>query len=333
MKTMLIIISLAWFVLALPASAMAAEDDHGHDHGTEIHDEHSEHANDHEDGDDQDGHEHEHEEGHGDASSSINAEHARSSGISTGLASSGVLSRTIKTYGRVVVPPNQISHIRARFPGLIKAVSVDIGDVVDAGDLLARIEANASLKSYTITAPISGIVTQRHANAGELAQDQVLFSVVNPEQLWAELRIFEGQLADVGAGQPLRLSSATQETTSAISNIMPSLDDHPFVIARSKIDNTTGIWSPGMFVEGDIVVETLSAPLVVDNRALQTLEGARGVFTQDGERYEFHPLELGRTDGDFTEVLGGLEPGSIYVVENSYLIKADIEKSGAAHEH
>lgn len=334
MKTMLILLILSCTIFHLP-NVLAVEDEH--DHGSETHESHEDDHDDHKDDEPEDhtddegdarGDDHEDE-----AATSIGADHARSSGIATAVAGSGELSRTVKTYGRVAVPPNQISHMRARFPGLIKTVSVDIGDVVNAGDRLARIEANASLKSYTIAAPISGIVTQRHANAGELAQDQVLFSIIDPERLWAELRIFEGQLADVGTGQPLRLSSATQETSSMIENIMPSLDDHPFVIARAKIDNKTGIWSPGMFVEGDIVVETFSASLVVDNRALQTLEGARGVFTQDGERYEFHPLQLGRSDGDFTEVLGGLEPGSTYVVENSYLIKADIEKSGAAHEH
>jgi acetyl/propionyl-CoA carboxylase alpha subunit len=42
---------------------------------------------------------------------------------------------------------------------------------------------------------------------------------------------------------------------------------------------------------------------------------------------------LGRSDGRFTEVLAGLQAGDRYVVENSYLIKADIEKSGASHDH
>jgi cobalt-zinc-cadmium efflux system membrane fusion protein len=44
-------------------------------------------------------------------------------------------------------------------------------------------------------------------------------------------------------------------------------------------------------------------------------------------------LELGRRDGEFVEVLSGLEPGTGYVSENSYLVKADIEKSGASHDH
>jgi cobalt-zinc-cadmium efflux system membrane fusion protein len=44
-------------------------------------------------------------------------------------------------------------------------------------------------------------------------------------------------------------------------------------------------------------------------------------------------LDLGRTAGEWVEVLGGLEPGSRYVTSNSHLIKADIEKSGASGEH
>lgn len=57
------------------------------------------------------------------------------------------------------------------------------------------------------------------------------------------------------------------------------------------------------------------------------------VFIQVDDTYEIRPLELGRSDSHFTEVLAGLQSGDRYVVENSYLIKADIEKSGASHDH
>ena len=88
-----------------------------------------------------------------------------------------------------------------------------------------------------------------------------------------------------------------------------------------------------MLVAGDIVVETVEAPLVVDNRALQSFRDWTVVFIQVDDTYEIRPLELGRSDGNLTEVLGGLQAGDRYVVENSYLIKADIEKSGASHDH
>ena len=52
-----------------------------------------------------------------------------------------------------------------------------------------------------------------------------------------------------------------------------------------------------------------------------------------GDENEVRMLELGQAAGEWVEVLGGLEPGTEYVSENSYIIKADIEKSGASHDH
>jgi len=57
------------------------------------------------------------------------------------------------------------------------------------------------------------------------------------------------------------------------------------------------------------------------------------VFARFGDTYEVRMLELGRGNRDWIEVLGGLVPGTEYVTANSYLIKADIEKSGASHDH
>ena len=44
-------------------------------------------------------------------------------------------------------------------------------------------------------------------------------------------------------------------------------------------------------------------------------------------------LELGRKDHEWTEVLGGLAAGETYVTDNSFLVKADVEKTGASHDH
>ena len=57
------------------------------------------------------------------------------------------------------------------------------------------------------------------------------------------------------------------------------------------------------------------------------------MFSQHGEVYQARPLELGRRSGDRVEVLKGLSAGETYVSEGSFLIKADIGKSGASHDH
>ena len=57
------------------------------------------------------------------------------------------------------------------------------------------------------------------------------------------------------------------------------------------------------------------------------------VFEQVGDEYEVRMLQLGQQQGDWVEVLDGISAGAQYVSANSYLIKADIEKSGASHDH
>jgi cobalt-zinc-cadmium efflux system membrane fusion protein len=66
---------------------------------------------------------------------------------------------------------------------------------------------------------------------------------------------------------------------------------------------------------------------------LQSFRDFTVVYARVRQTYEVRMLDLGRRDGEFVEVLSGLEPGTTYVSENSYLIKADIEKSGASHDH
>jgi cobalt-zinc-cadmium efflux system membrane fusion protein len=74
-------------------------------------------------------------------------------------------------------------------------------------------------------------------------------------------------------------------------------------------------------------------PLVVPLTAVQAWRESDAVFVAEGDRYQVIPVVLGRRDDVSVEVLEGLEPGARVVVSNSYLVKADIEKSGAAHDH
>ena len=63
------------------------------------------------------------------------------------------------------------------------------------------------------------------------------------------------------------------------------------------------------------------------------MDGRAVVFEKKGMRYEARPVDIGRRDRQFAEVTAGIEAGAHYVTANSYLVKADIEKSGAEHEH
>ena len=73
--------------------------------------------------------------------------------------------------------------------------------------------------------------------------------------------------------------------------------------------------------------------LAVRESAVQTMENQSVVFINDGDHYEMKPVQTGVSDGTYIEILSGLSAGDFYVSEGSFTIKADIMKSGAAHEH
>jgi cobalt-zinc-cadmium efflux system membrane fusion protein len=258
---------------------------------------------------------------------------AQQVGIQLELTGPQTLEKTFTSYGRLATAPEHTSHVRARFPGVVRSVSVNIGDKVDVGDLLAIIESNESLKRYELLAPISGTIIQRHANAGEMTQEQVLFSISNFESLWAEFRIFPTQQQYLAIGQSVHINAGEKRFNSNISHLLAATDSSPYLIARAKISDASDGWFPGMMVEGEIVISKWDAPLAIKISALQTLENRKGIFVKTNDRYQFSPLELGRSDYEFSEVLSGVEPNTEYVTENSYLIKADIEKSEAEHDH
>ena len=88
-----------------------------------------------------------------------------------------------------------------------------------------------------------------------------------------------------------------------------------------------------MTVKGNVLVDEKQVPLAVKTSALQKYRDFTVVFGKVGNTYEVRMLDLGMSDGEKVEVLNGLKPDTEYVTENSFLIKADIEKSGASHDH
>lgn len=254
-------------------------------------------------------------------------------GIKTQTAGPGAISQTTTVYGKTSTEHSKISHIGARFPGQIISVNTHIGDQVKAGDVLAIVESNKSLLRYAVKAPFAGLITERHANPGEVTQDQALFTLADYTQLWVELQVYPMQAQNIAIGQAVALDSGLQKIDSSIQHLVPNSMGKPYVVAGVPLDNSTGQWTPGIMFKGEVTTHHDEVSLAVDNRALQSFRDWTVVFIKVGEHYEIRPLKLGRSDGQFSEVLSGLNSGDEYVVENSYLIKADIEKSGASHDH
>ena len=267
---------------------------------------------------------------------SIPAASAQGAGIVVEKAGPRLIRDLLPLYGRVATNPDAVREVSARFPGAIKSVAKSVGDTVKAGEVLARVESNDSLQVYAVTSPISGTLTARNANPGEQAGETALFTVSDLSKVWAELSVFPRDLARLNVGQELRLSAvdSEQRATGRIVRIAPSSGDASQALkAWAQFDTNDSSWTPGLYVTAEVLTGGAEVPLAVKSTGLQAFRDSTVVFARVGETYEARMLELGRSDGEYVEVLSGLKPDTEYVSQNSYLIKADIEKSGASHDH
>lgn len=261
---------------------------------------------------------------------------AADAGVTTGAAGPATIKLTVGLLGTADLAPGARAELRARFPGRVVSVAKNVGDKVNAGETLARVESNESLQTYAITAPAAGVVLARDANPGDVTDDRVLFVTGDPSRLLAQFHVFDRDAASVKAGQAVRVASLDGKAAAdtRIATLSPVKDPATqTVLARAPLANADGRFIGGMSVKGDVVVEEVQVPLAVKTEAIQPFRDFEVVYAKVGETYEVRMLEIGRRSAEWTEVLGGIDPGEVYVVGNSYLIKADIEKSGASHDH
>ncbi|MDO8378890.1 efflux RND transporter periplasmic adaptor subunit [Phenylobacterium sp.] len=267
----------------------------------------------------------------------ISAEAAKAGGVRTETAGPALIGELIDMAGRVEITPEGKAEVRAWYPGRILMLRGELGQSVRKGQPMARVESSHSLQAYTIPAPISGVIVEKAANVGGVAGDQPLFVVADPTQLHAEFFVYPRDAERIRLGQPVEVRSLSGEARlkAKVEAILPTADvASQTLMAHVHLPaGAAQSFRPGMGVEGSFVIGEASAPLAVRTKALQRFRDFTVVFAKVGDTYEVRMLELGRRTPEWTEVLGGLEPGTEYVADGAFLIRADIEKSGASHDH
>lgn len=266
----------------------------------------------------------------------ISDEAAREAGIRTETVAPRSVGESIEVIGRVEIDPSGSADVGAKYPGPVMAVYRSVGDRVAKGTLLARVESSYSLQTYSVYAPIGGIITQRNTNVGDIADSDPMFVISDPSRTVATFPIFPRDIERVRPGQSIQIRGLEGQRTqgSTIRDFLPLAEvSNQAVTARAALPNRDGYWRPGMAIRGEVTIDQRTVPLAVKTEAIQQFRDFRVVFAKFGETYEVRMLELGQEGPEWTEVISGIDPGTIYAVENSYIIKADIEKSGASHDH
>jgi len=267
----------------------------------------------------------------------LTADAARQAGVRTERAGPATVGEIKELMGTVALAPSAQGEIRAQFPGPIKALYKQVGQSVRRGELIARVESSESLQTYPVYAPISGVVAERN-NVGDIAGEEPLYRIVNPSATVVQFNVFPRDLEVVEPGQPVAIQTLDGSPVGAgrLSGFLPQTGPGAATgtaVIQVNLPNPTGKWRPGMALKGLVTINAREVPLAVRTKALQRFRDWTVVFANYGNIYEIRPLELGEQAGEWTQVLGGIEPGTPYVTDGSFLIRADIEKSGASHDH
>lgn len=198
--------------------------------------------------------------------------------------------------------------------------------------------------AYALIAPMDGTIIEKHINVGEVLKDDTqAFVVADLSTIWVNVTVYAKDLARVRAGQTARVRAEGIEEPAdgEITYVGPVVGEKTrSATARVVLKNPGAAWRPGLFVTADVAVDRVDAPVVVSYEGVQRVEGKDVVFVQEGDAFEARAIKPGRQGkapgaqgAELVEVLDGIAAGERYVGKNSFILKAELGKSEAGHDH
>lgn len=266
----------------------------------------------------------------------ITPEAADQGGIEIATAGPASIGDARELYGTVELDPSARYEIRGQFPGRVVSVTKQVGDSVRSGELLARVESSESLQVYPVYSTVSGVVAERGGNPGNMTGGEPLYVITNPGATTVVFNIFPRDLGIVRPGMRVEVEAQDGRAVGAatLGQYLPEGNaEAGTALIRASIPNRGGWIRPGMTMRGRLTVNQETVPLAVRTEAIQPFRDFQVVYARYGDEYEVRMLELGRRGAEYTEVLSGIDLGTPYVTEGSFLVRADVEKSGASHDH
>jgi membrane fusion protein, heavy metal efflux system len=202
-------------------------------------------------------------------------------------------------------------------------------------EALPHVTDERNYRFYEIRSPIAGRVTSRNVVLGQaVGTDKEVFTVAELSTVWLDLAIAPNDLGFAREGQEVRVQSGAQRATGKIVALSPLIDpDTRSAKAIAEIDNSSGAWKLGDFAAVQLIGGSQEADLIVPREALQIIKGAKAVFVSQGEGFKMRAVTTGREDTANVEILSGLDFGETIATKNTFILKAELGKAEAEHQH
>lgn len=193
---------------------------------------------------------------------------------------------------------------------------------VDQAEASVR-ELKIQQEQTRIYSPLDGFVGTRYLDPGALVSPSVgILMVIDISRVKTVVPVIESAFRLINVGQSARVTVEAypgKSFSGKVTRISPFLNPETrSADIEIEIDNPSQQLKPGMFAKVSIEAGTPSSSLSVPRSALLTRGNGKGVYLLDEEfRTVFHEIQIGRIQGDFVEVLGGLEEGTEVVTSGA----------------
>jgi cobalt-zinc-cadmium efflux system membrane fusion protein len=267
----------------------------------------------------------------------LTAEARKNANLEIEKAGGAKIKSLLSVYGKIASNEETLAHVQPRFPGVVKEVRKRLGDKVEKGEVLAVVESNESLRPYEIKSEIAGTVIQKDITHGEFVKNEdTIYTIADLTTVWVDLAVFRQDFGKLKVGQHVAIhpGAGVEAIRDKIAYISPfGTEGSQTMLARCVVPNPDGDLRPGLFVTAEIATNEVDVPVAVKLGAIQTIDAKPVVFVEEGENFEMREVKLGAKDSTHVEILEGLQAGDKYVSGNSFILKAELGKEEAEHEH
>lgn len=184
-------------------------------------------------------------------------------------------------------------------------------------------------RGYTLTAPVSGIVTELGAREGAMASPGMTIAKISAiDKIWLLAEVPESLVPSVSTGMTVHASFAgapQRSYTGHVRELLPSVNPASRTVqARLELDNRDGALVPGMLMQVRLEGASAAHRLLVPTEAIIT-SGKHAVVLVADEQHGIRPVAVtpGREYGDDTEIISGLEAGQQVVASGQFLIDSE----------
>lgn len=210
----------------------------------------------------------------------------------------------------------------------LEQASADLAAARSETSVLGRVGAGGE---YRLTAPIDGIVIERHASVGQLVHpDDQLFTIVDATRAWVELDIPEQHLARAAAGTPVEIETPGGGVVpSRIDYVSPVLDPVTRTArARAAIDNASGALPIHGRVKARLLTSGPASGAAVPTGGVQRVGEGDVVFVwRAPDEFELVRVQVAERRGDAVVVRSRLVAGETVATTGSFLLKTEVLKA------